>query len=134
MQEKFDGKRVLLWKQNGGSSSVSIPTSVAVHPRCSPISGASQLTMEPPGEIDGATVIYWAYSVVPFFVMPDGGAGIPIHGLAVAQYQDGSVYRFSCDRDWESQNDSRWDSVEAALHAPSGDYDTTAVRWISRAH
>ena len=85
--------------------------------------------MKPPSEIDGARVVYWAYSQVPFFVMPDGGSGTPIHGLAVAVYPSGSVYRFSCDRDWESQNDSEWDSIEAALQAASADYDT-AIQWL----
>jgi hypothetical protein len=37
--------------------------------------------------------------------MPDGGDGIPIHGLAVCQYATGKVYRFSCDRGWEVNND-----------------------------
>ena len=89
--------------------------------------------MKPPSQIDGARVVYWAYSQVPFFVMHDGGPGIPIHGLAVAVYSTGSVYRFSCDRDWETQNDSEWDSVESALHAASGDYNIAAIHWVPTA-
>ena len=86
--------------------------------------------LKPPNEIDGARVVYWAYSQVPFFVMADGGAGIPIHGLAVAVYSSGSVYRFSCDRDWETQNDSEWPSVEAATHAASADYEIAEIHWV----
>ena len=88
--------------------------------------------MEPPVELDGATVVCWAYSPEPFFVMPDGRAGIPICGLAVAQYSPGKFCRFSCDRNWETQNDSPFASVQDALHAPSGQYEVEKVRWTFR--
>jgi len=64
--------------------------------------------------------------------MPDGGAGIAIHGLAVAEYPGGAIYRFSCDRDWEVQNDAGFDSIQQALHALSGQYAIERIVWTSR--
>lgn len=46
--------------------------------------------------------------------MPDGGDGVPIHGFAVCRYEAGSIYRFSCNADWEVENDSQYDTLEAA--------------------
>ncbi len=90
---------------------------------------------KPPEKIDSAKVLLWAWSSkVPFFVMPcsDGSGGINIHGLAICQYDMGEVYRFSCDENWEVQNDSDWDCVEDAMTAPSTQYDVTKVHWHKR--
>ena len=87
----------------------------------------------PPVTLDGAAVLFWAWSEnVPFFTMSDGNQGIPIFGLAVCRYSDaGSVYRFSCNKNWEVENDSHWgDSVEHALLSASGDYDIAAIKWM----
>ena len=74
--------------------------------------------MRPPKEIDGARVIEWAWShPEPFFVVPysDRSGGIPIHGLAICRYEDsGAIYRFSCNENWETENDSPQDSIAAA--------------------
>jgi hypothetical protein len=85
----------------------------------------------PPKTLDGAAVLYWAWSEsTPFFVMPDGAEGIPIHGLAVCCYaKSGVAYRFSCNRDWEVENDSPYNSAEQAMRAPSAQFDANAVRW-----
>ena len=89
--------------------------------------------MRPPEEIDGATVVEWAWSDPdPFFVMPDSGrsGGVPIHGLAICRYDDsGAIYRFSCDREWETENDSTHDSIEVARLASSRQHDVLAVEW-----
>jgi hypothetical protein len=89
--------------------------------------------MRPPSQIDGADVVLWAWSApTPFFEMPcsDGGPAVAIHGLAICRYaKSGAIYRFSCNRDWEAENDSPWDTVEAAASGASGQYDVRSVRW-----
>jgi len=90
------------------------------------------MTNEPPDELDGAGVLYWAWSGgKPFFVMPysDGSGGISIHGLAVCQYESGAIYRFSCSRGWEVENDSNRASVDDAMTGPSAQYYVAAVEW-----
>ncbi len=90
---------------------------------------------DPPEIIDGAKVLFWAWSgEAPFFVMPnsDGSSGINIHGLAICQYSTGEIYRFSCDENWAVQNDNDWDCVEDAMAAPSTQYDVTQVLWHKR--
>jgi len=89
--------------------------------------------MKPPREIDGADVVLWAWSEPePFFRMPitDGSGDVPIHGLAIARYaKSGAVYRFSCDAQWETENDSSHGTVDDAKRAGSLQYDVSAVRW-----
>ena len=89
--------------------------------------------MRPPPQIDGADVVLWAWSEpAPFFVMPysDGSPGIPIHGLAICRYpKTGTIYKFSYNSEWETQNDSAWDTVESATSGESGQYDVRSVQW-----
>ena len=89
--------------------------------------------MKPPAQIDGADVLLWAWSEpAPFFEMPysDGSGSIPIHGLAICRYwTSGAVYRFSCNSSWETENDSPWDTVEAAASGESAQYDVRSVQW-----
>lgn len=91
--------------------------------------------MNPPETLDGATVLFWAWSSPsPFFVMrcSDGPGEIAIHGLAICRYAGaGGVYRFSCDAQWEVENDSPWPSVEDAMHGQVNGLDVATVRWIS---
>jgi hypothetical protein len=87
---------------------------------------------EPPDELDGAKVLYWAWSGdEPFFVMSssDGQGGIEIFGLAVCQYKNGATYRFYCDASWEVENDTDHDTVEWALRELLRPYDITKVDW-----
>ncbi len=76
-------------------------------------------SLEPPDELDGAEVILWAYSPVkPFFIMKytDGTDYKPIHGFAICRYKDDEVfYKFSCDREWNVENDSDAASMEEAV-------------------
>jgi hypothetical protein len=67
--------------------------------------------------------------------MPDGGSGTPIFGLAICRYKNsGAVYRFSCNSDWETENDSAWgDSIQQAIEGPSTQYDIRRVQWIKYA-
>ena len=93
----------------------------------------------PPFQLDGAHVLHWAWSSpAPFFVMGVTSApgepaheGIPIHGLAICRYADsrGQVYVFSCDAQWEVQNDAPYESVAAARARRSLQYDTSKVIW-----
>ena len=88
--------------------------------------------MRPPSQIDGADVVLWAWSEpMPFFEMrlSDGGPALPIHGLAIYRYPgSGAICRFSCNSDWETENDSPWDTVEAAASGDSGQYDVHSVQ------
>jgi hypothetical protein len=85
--------------------------------------------MEPPKSIDGAEVLCWAWSGnEPFGLCGD----IPIHGFAVCRYASGSLYRFSCDRDWESVNDSPQDTLEQAMSATPLNYRGAMIRWVRR--
>ena len=59
--------------------------------------------MKPPEYIDGARVLEWAWSEVPFGELRhnDGSPAAAIHGLAVCQYEGSlHVYRFSCNAHW----------------------------------
>ncbi len=62
----------------------------------------------------------------------DGSVAINIHGLAVCQYADGSTYRFSCNENWETENDIDCGTPEEALTAASGQYDVKKVKWQRR--
>src|SRR5271163_320580 len=72
--------------------------------------------MEPPDFVDGARVIKWAWSgQQPFGFVPyeDSTEREEIYGLAICRY-DGStskepIYRFSCDKNWETVQDSIYD-------------------------
>ncbi len=74
---------------------------------------------EPPDELDGAEVILWAYNPVkPFFIMKssDGNEYKPIHGFAICSYKGSEkFYKFSCDRDWNVENDFDAASIEEAV-------------------
>lgn len=89
--------------------------------------------MKPTGTLDGASVLFWSWSEPdPFFVMPYSGrpGGVPIHGLAIARYPDsGAIYRFSCNRDWEVENDSFYSSAEEAMTQESVQYEIASVVW-----
>ncbi len=65
----------------------------------------------PPSHIDGARVLWWAWAGdQPFGVCSD----ISIFGFAICQYDSGSLYRFSCDQNWQTVNDSPQNNVEQA--------------------
>ncbi len=77
----------------------------------------------PPPEIDGARVLEWAWSERPFGEILDteGRLVAVIHGLALCRYDDsGQIYRFSCDADWECQQDGVYGSLaEAKANLPA---------------
>ena len=85
----------------------------------------------PPKALDGAVVLYWATSEPhPFFEMLGDEVRIPIHGLAICRYNQGTVYKFHCDASWEVQNDSPFATVEEALRDSYAPYDASKVTWV----
>lgn len=89
---------------------------------------------KPPKEIDGAKVLYWAWSgSVPFgFIKyPDGQIAFEIYGLAICQYEkSGQIYRFSCDKNWETEGDSPYDSVNQAIEDLPEQYKNVRADWV----
>src|SRR5437870_293983 len=85
----------------------------------------------PPPTLDGARVLWWAWSgEVPFGVL-DGAAGDDglVYGFAVCRYDSGALYRFTCNRRWEVVQDlDHADEEEAKADIPSN-YDASRVEW-----
>lgn len=77
----------------------------------------------PPPRIDGARVLEWAWSVDPFGEILDaeGRLAAVVHGLALCRYDESSqIYRFSCDGNWDCQQDALYESIdEAKAHLPA---------------
>ncbi len=91
--------------------------------------------VNPPDELDKAKVIKWAWSGKEPFGYIDAGDGskIEIHGLAICQYEDShSVYRFSCDENWEVQQDSLHDSIEDAVRQLPDQYQMVTANWMNK--
>lgn len=65
----------------------------------------------PPPEIDNAKVLWWASSGETYYGKIHG---IRICGMAVCQYSSGTIYRFLCDRQWETIDDVECDDEEQA--------------------
>ena len=88
--------------------------------------------MTPPSHLDGARVLAWAWSVLPFghVAAEDGAAPIAIHGLAVCRYGDEvQVYRFSCDTHWETVQDEVYASEDGAREQLPAQYRAMASVW-----
>ncbi|MFA6070670.1 hypothetical protein AKG95_24260 [Janthinobacterium lividum] len=88
--------------------------------------------MTPPTHLDGACVLAWAWSDLPFGHVTDehGAAPIAIHGLAVCRYADEArVYRFSCDAHWETLQDEVHASVDEARERLPAQYRAVAATW-----
>lgn len=84
---------------------------------------------KPPKEIDGAKVLFWAWSApVPFGKVSD----IDIYGLAICQYENSEdVYRFSCDENWETQQDGLYNSIEEAIEELPEQYKNVEAKWTA---
>lgn len=89
-------------------------------------------SIEPPNELDGAEVILWAFNPKkPFFLMEnsDGTPYKPIHGFAICQYTGEKQYfKFSCDIEWNVENDMDFDSIEEAVNA-ANDLSNEPIIW-----
>jgi hypothetical protein len=85
----------------------------------------------PPAMLDGARVLWWAWSGdVPFGEhYGDSEENRWVHGFAVCCYDSGKIYRFSCNRNWEVVNDMDHDSEDAAKASIPLNYDAARVRW-----
>ena len=88
---------------------------------------------KPPKTIDNAKVLYWALSrESPFGVVTcsEGGSATEIFGLAICRYDNSElVYRFSCDCNWETEQDSTYASAEEAMRELPEQYKEVAVHW-----
>ncbi len=76
------------------------------------------LIMNPPDYLDSAKVIKWAWSgSKPFGIIEDTeGGSEEVFGIAICQYDDSAtIYRFSCNKNWEVIQDGVYDSVEKAI-------------------
>jgi hypothetical protein len=81
----------------------------------------------PPPIIDGAKVLWWAWSgPEPYGLCGDSR----VFGFAICRYDTGQLYRFSCDENWETVNDSPWGDEEQAKAATPPNYDAAAHRIV----
>lgn len=83
---------------------------------------------KPNKKIDGAKVLYWAWSDSK----PFGYFGnIKIYGLAICRYENSDqIYRFSCDKFWETQGDQIYDSIEDAIEQLPDQYREISANWV----
>jgi hypothetical protein len=92
--------------------------------------------MEPPEYIDKAKVIQWAWSgLQPFGIMSseDGSEREEIYGLVICQYEGSTnIYRFSCDKNWETVQDGVYNDIEEAVRRLPDQYKNVAANWHSR--
>jgi len=88
---------------------------------------------KPPQYIDNVKVLEWASSGdVPFGVVNGQGGEIAatIYGLAICQYENSSkVYRFSCDKNWETEQDSEYASIAEAKEELPKQYKLAEAQW-----
>ncbi len=88
---------------------------------------------KPPKTIDGAEVLEWAWSgEKPFGLLryQSGIVATEIYGLAICHYsKNGKAYRFSCDSEWETEQDYEYHSVKEAKSNLPLQYQEVKVRW-----
>jgi hypothetical protein len=88
--------------------------------------------VSPPSEIDGARVLEWAWSERPFGELRDDAGRLVavVHGLAICRYDASpKVYRFSCDANWECQQDADYDSIAEAKASLPAQYRGAVAVW-----
>src|SRR6185437_15308509 len=81
--------------------------------------------MHPPLIIDGAHVLWWAWAGDEPFGMC---SGIEVYGFAICRCDSGALYRFSCDREWQTVNDAPFDDEEEAKTGIPANYLGSASR------
>ncbi len=88
---------------------------------------------KPPITIDNALVIEWAWSgKSPFgFILYDTGEiASEIYGFAICRYLDSQrFYRFSCNKKWEVEQDSDYDSIVTAKNNIPPQYNVIDIVW-----
>lgn len=97
---------------------------------------------KPPATLDGARVIWWAWSGEARFGVVEytgGGIAAEIYGLAICKYdryeiskydRHEAVYRFSCNRMWEVEQDQIYDSATEAMDNLPMQYREVPVHWV----
>ncbi len=95
---------------------------------------SGELSMKrPPKEIDGAKVLEWAWSGnTPFGVVryESGEIAAEIFGLAICKYPGSEkVYRFSCDFEWDTEQDCDYNSITEAKEKLPIQYQEPDVIW-----
>jgi hypothetical protein len=90
--------------------------------------------MQPPTYIDGAKVIKWAWSgSQPFGFVgnEDRSERVEIYGLAICKYEhcNKGIYRFSCDKNWETVQDGFYGTVENAMQQLPAQYKNVDAVW-----
>ena len=92
--------------------------------------------MKPPAYIDGAKVIKWAWSGPrPFGYLGsiDSPEREEVYGLAICKYENSrSVYLFSCDKNWETVQDSPHATVEYAIRFLPVQYKNVEAIWQTK--
>jgi len=88
---------------------------------------------KPPKEIDGAKTLEWAWSGnEPFGVLlyTSGEVAAEIYGLAICQYQgSGKIYRFTCNSNWETEQDAPYFSVQEAKAQLPEQFKNIKANW-----
>ena len=89
--------------------------------------------MKPPAYIDGAKVIKWAWSgIEPFGYLgtTDSPEREEVYGIAICKYEKSrGVYRFSCDKNWETVQDGTYATVEDAIRFLPVQYKNIEADW-----
>ena len=77
--------------------------------------------------------LIWAWAgEKPFGVVrcSSGEVASEIYGLAICSYTDGGkVYRFSCNADWETEQDSDYSTVAEAKNTLPEQYRAVEASW-----
>lgn len=89
---------------------------------------------KPPKIIDGAEVLEWAWSGErPFGAIryESGSIASEIYGLAICRYpKSGAIYRFSCNAEWEPEQDALYESEEEAKTCLPLQYQQIKASWF----
>ena len=91
-------------------------------------------SMRPPAQLDGADVLWWAWSGrEPFGELCNASERERwVFGFAVCRYGGSYNYcRFSCNEKWQVVNDSMHADKAAAKAAIPSNYDAGRVAWQS---
>ena len=88
---------------------------------------------KPESKIDGANVLFWAWSGNEPFGWVGSNTNpkaIPIFGLAIAQYEgDATIYRFSCNKNWETEQDATYETTSDAMEYLPEQYREVHAQW-----
>jgi hypothetical protein len=88
------------------------------------------MTMPPP-MLDNAQVLWWAWAGDTPFGALYGAEGSErwVYGFAVCRYEQGTLYRFSCNKNWEVVQDMDYTNEDEAKSDIPSQYDASRVVW-----